>query len=477
MHDDFSATFPGLAIHDLLDAIPHGIAVVDRELRIVAVNSHIEALTGLALAEVRGVYVDFVLRSSIGGRGRTFREVLESGAAQVLDGDIVSRDRRKLPMQFTITPLRGGADEPLGLVIVLDDLSLMAASAGKVAEPDETHGIVGQSPKMQEVFELIPLMARTEASVLITGETGTGKDRIAEAIHKQSSRAAKPFIKINCGALPEPLLESELFGYVKGAFTGAVKDKPGMFRLAQGGTLFLTEIGDMPLPLQVKLLSVLDDREFFPLGGEKKVQVDVRIIAATHRPLKERVAEGLFREDLYYRLNVLHLHLPPLRERETDTRFLINHFLRTFAERTGSAVKSFAAEALNQLMAYPYPGNIRELRNIVEYCVNICQGRQIELEHLPKYLLARLEAVAEAIPEPVRSTAVAAPAAKPVRPQPASGADRDWQAIEKELIVNTLTQTRGNRSKAAALLGWGRTTLWRKLKSHGLVTGSNGASK
>ena len=227
---------------------------------------------------------------------------------------------------------------------------------------------------MREVFDLIPLMAHTEASVLITGETGTGKDKVAEAIHKRSSRAAKPFIKINCGALPESLLESELFGYVKGAFTGAVKDKPGMFRLAQGGTLFLTEIGDMPLPLQVKLLSVLDDREFFPLGGEKKIQVDVRIIAATHRPLKQQVAAGEFREDLYYRLNVLHLHLPPLRERETDARFLLNHFLRLFAERTGNSVKTFSDEALAAVAGLSFSRQYPR----------VAQHRRILHQHLPE---------------------------------------------------------------------------------------------
>ena len=469
MDNAFTSILPTIAIEDLLDGIPHGIAVIDRELKIVLINNYIEALTGLALADVRGVYIDFVLKSSIADRGRTFRDVLRTGEAQVLEGDVVSRDRRKISMQFTLSPLRNREDETVGLVVVLDDLTAFTTAAGLDAQIDETETIVGQSPKMREVFDLIPLMARTEASVLITGETGTGKDKVAEAIHKRSSRAAKPFIKINCGALPEPLLESELFGYVKGAFTGAVKDKPGMFRLAQGGTLFLTEIGDMPLPLQVKLLSVLDDREFFPLGGEKKVQVDVRIIAATHRPLKERVAEGLFREDLYYRLNVLHLHLPPLRERETDSRFLINHFLRFFAERTGSGIKTFNTEALARLLAYPFPGNIRELRNIVEYCVNICQGRQIELEHLPKYLLARLDAATHH--ENEGAARIEHKHLEPVSPPPRD-TGKDWRALEKDLIVSTLTQTRGNRAKAAQILGWGRTTLWRKLKSHGLVSES-----
>ena len=445
-----------IAVPDLLDAIPHPIVVVDRELRVVAMNRRLEALTGLGQDEARGLYVDFVLRSSIGGRGRIFREVLDSGEPRVVEGDILGRDRSRLAMQFTLAPLHGPGDEVAGLVITLDDPASPDAGADRDDPGADT--IIGQSAKMQAVFDLIPLMARTEASVLITGETGTGKDKVAEAIHQRSGRADKPFIKINCGALPEPLLESELFGYVKGAFTGAVKDKPGMFRLAQGGTLFLTEIGDMPLPLQVKLLSVLDDQEFFPLGGEKKVQVDVRIIAATHRPLKERVAAGLFREDLFYRLNVLHLHLPPLRERESDTRFLVNHFLRTFAGRTGTEARTFTPAALERIMAYPFPGNIRELRNVVEYCVNICPAGEIGVEHLPPPLLARPV-------EPATEAMTAAGTA----PVPAPVAGGDWLAIERQLIVDTLTRTRGNRSRAAGILGWGRTTLWRKLKQHGLT--------
>jgi transcriptional regulator with PAS, ATPase and Fis domain len=282
---------------------------------------------------------------------------------------------------------------------------------------------------MREILERLPILAQTDSVVLITGETGTGKDKLAETIHKRSARSAKPFIKINCGALPEALLESELFGYVKGAFTGAVKDKQGMFRLAQGGTLFLTEIGDMPLQLQVKLLSVLDDQEFFPLGSEKKVKVDVRIMAATNLPLRQQVAKGLFREDLFYRLNVLHLHLPPLRERETDTRFLISHFLKVFAERIGSGIKAFNGEAMQVLIEYDYPGNIRELRNIVEYCFNICQGREIGVEHLPSYLLSKL-AGAEIVGEPALAGVVVSETGK----QNA----QTWLTIERDLIIEAM---------------------------------------
>jgi transcriptional regulator with PAS, ATPase and Fis domain len=457
MNDTPAPALPAVPLGHLLDGIPHGVTITDRTLRIVAVNRFLETLIGVSRSDSSGLDIDSVLRSSIANRGRTFREIIDGGTPAVLDGDIISRDRRRIPIRFTVTPLRDEEETVAGLMVILEDLSVPPAANETLKDATGADCLIGQSPKMQEALDLIPLLAQTEASVLITGETGTGKDRIAEIIHKQSVRAKKPFIKINCGALPEALLESELFGYVKGAFTGAVKDKAGMFEMAQGGTLFLTEIGDMPLPLQVKLLSVLDDREFYPLGGEKKIIVDVRIIAATHRGLRERVKTGEFREDLYYRLNILSLHLPPLRERETDTRFLLNHFLRALVAKSGARIKSFSEEALNLLTTHPFPGNVRELRNIVEYCVNICPQEEIAIEHLPLYLL---HSPAKADPAPT-------PAAgqPPLMPRPAKG----WRATEKELIVNTLIETAGNRVKAAELLGWGRTTLWRKLKFHGLA--------
>ncbi len=472
MDNEILLTLLSIPLVTLFDGIPHGVAIIDSELRLVLMNQFLETLVGFSLADVKGVYVDSVLRSSIANRGRAFRDILNTGVPAVLHGDILNRDRRLIPIQFTVTPLRAPDNTPIGLMVALDDLRPTTASVSLIGDDHTIEGLIGQSPKMQEVLDLVPLLARTEASVLITGETGTGKDRIAETIHRQSKRANKPFIKINCGALPESLLESELFGYVKGAFTGAVKDKDGMFAMAQGGTLFLTEIGDMPLSLQVKLLSVLDDREFFPLGGEKKISVDVRIITATHRSLRDRVITGEFREDLYYRLNVLNLHLPPLRERETDTRFLLNYFLRLLAEKTGSSAKTFSDAALNLLLTYPFPGNIRELRNIVEYCVNICPDTLVAVDQLPKYL-QQWQATANTEPAVPATAANVDTLAAPLtflQPLPVRTPVKGWQTMERELIVSTLTQTQGNRVKAAALLGWGRTTLWRKLKLHGLMT-------
>ena len=327
--------------------------------------------------------------------------------------------------------------------------------------------IIGHSSQMEKVFEMMAVLARTDASVLITGETGTGKDMIAEALHKSSQRARQPFIKVNCGALPEALLESELFGHVKGAFTGAVTETVGMFRLAHQGTIFLTEIGDLSLPLQVKLLSVLDDQEFFPVGGSKKVKVDVRIIAATHRSLREEVRQGRFREDLFYRLNVLHLHAPPLRERDGDIRLLLDHFLRQFCAKLGREVTGFTSKAIDVLIQYPYPGNVRELRNIAEYSSNICQGTAVEIKDLPLYLFRSVDSSSTSLtaisPSAAEEEGKVSSLVSALQVDPMAGG---WKEIEKEMILDALRESGGNRSRAAEILGWGRTTLWRKLKKY-----------
>jgi PAS domain S-box-containing protein len=367
---------------DILNGVPHGIALLDQDLRIITMNRFLEALTGYSGEEARGIYCDHVLRSSFGRNGQVFLQAAETGVSCSAEGDILGLNRKKIPMRFTATPVvepKGGRQ---ALVLVLEDITAFQEIDRK-KEMGQAKGLLGHSPKMQEIFELLPVLAHTDSSVLITGETGTGKDILAEAVHHASKRGKYPFIKVNCGALPESLLESELFGHTRGAFTGAHADKHGMFQLAQGGTIFLTEIGDLPLPLQVKLLTVLDDREFFPLGSQKKVRVDVRLITGTHRDLKQLVQEGKFREDLYFRLNVLRVHLPPLRERNGDVRLLIDHFLQMFAVSFGKNVKRLSAQALRLLGSYHYPGNVRELRNIIEYGVNICRGEVIEVEHLP----------------------------------------------------------------------------------------------
>jgi PAS domain S-box-containing protein len=463
---------PGeVVLDDLLAGFPHASAVLDEGFKIVALNHMLEALTGYSRDIAVGVYADFILRSNMANsRGQVFQKVVETGETVSIEGDIINRSRKRMPVRFTVSLLRTRrSSQAKGLLLVVEDVSAIHARARETLFGDRSTDIIGHSPKMQAVFEVMPLMARTEASILITGETGTGKDKIAETIHRNSVRGKFQFVKINCGALPPDLLESELFGHVKGAFTGAVRDKHGMFKLADRGTIFLTEIGDMPLPLQVKLLSVLDDRAFYPVGGERKEKVDVRVIAATHRSLKEQVERGAFREDLFYRLNVLHIHLPPLREREGDIRFLLDFFLQDYATRLGKEIQTFSEAALRHLLEYPYPGNIRELRNIVEYCANICRKSDIEREDLPRYILEKRTENQQV----VQPAASAGEAVRERRPAPVTlgrpAVAENWPAIEREMILQALTTTRGNRSKAAEILGWGRTTLWRKMAQHGLA--------
>lgn len=474
---------PGvIALDDLLAGFPHAAACLDEGFKIVAVNNRFEAMTGYGRDVAVGVYADFIVRSNMGNsRGQVFQKVAESGEAASIEGDIINRSRKKVAVRFTVSRLRtkrGGRSK--GLLLVLEDISgQQTSSQGVRLGGGRASDIIGHSPKMQAIFDIMPLMAHTEASILITGETGTGKDKIAETIHRNSSRGKYQFVKINCGALPPELLESELFGHVKGAFTGAVRDKQGMFKLADKGTIFLTEIGDMPLPLQVKLLSVLDDRAFYPVGGERKEKVDVRVIAATHRSLHDQVERRVFREDLFYRLNVLHIHLPPLREREGDIRFLLDYFLQDYATRLGKEVQTFSESALVHLLAYPYPGNIRELRNIVEYCANVCRKQDIGKDDLPRYLFDRLPVSRSADglpvkPEPTGEVmrAVGDGAKKEIPITPATGrrvGGDNWTAIEKEMILQALTAGKGNRQKAAELLGWGRTTLWRKIRQYDLA--------
>lgn len=460
-----------LDLTSLLDSMTLGVLFVNPARRIITINRYLEALTGYNREEVIGILGESVIRSNLASNGDPVGKALDSGKTTTIEGDIINQSRNKIPIRFTVSPLKLSSGKRAGAMVTLEDISILKDLDNKIHGFSGQDKIIGHSRKMQEIFELLPISARTDASVLVTGETGTGKDLVAEAIHKESKRSRYPFIKVNCGALPETLLESELFGHVRGAFTGADKDKLGMFRLAHEGTLFLTEIGDLSLPLQVKILTVLDDKEFFPVGGSKKVSVDVRIIAATHRDLGELVKQRKFREDLFYRLNVLRLHLPPLRERENDFRLLLDHFFLEIREHLSKNIKGFSEDTLKILSLYSYPGNVRELRNIVEYAVNVCPEGTIRPEHLPKSMFAPLqESHSPAHPDtqvPVEnmgtmtdSEELASPFAMPVH--------GSWGEVEKGMMLKALTKTGGNRTKAAELLGWSRSKLWRKIKHHGL---------
>ncbi len=470
----------------LLDELPMAVALLTPERRVAAINRAAEVLTGYSREEVRGVPCMYVLRGSHCLEGCPARTMGVECGRRSLEGDVLTRERRKVPVRATLAPVVDASGRLAGFLESLEDLRLIRELGARRSEALGFQHIIGGSPGMARIFQILPGIAQTDSPVLVTGETGTGKDMLAEAIHKASRRAKGPFIKAAC-ALPEALLESELFGHRQGAFADALESRPGRFRMAQGGTLFLTEIGDLPLSLQAKLLAFLDDQVIHPLGAARGVRVDVRIIAATHRDMEQMVAQGRFRQDLLFRLNAVRLHLPPLRERGDDVRLLLDHFLRAVSNQSGKPVSGFSEEALAILRAFAYPGNVRELRNIVEYAVNVCSEERIGRAHLPTYLtdlqdfkdfqdfksgLARAPArpagqpdvvvAGEAEPEP----AEAVPGGDGPLAPPASG--EIWPDVERRMILDALVRAGGRRSKAAELLGWGRSTLWRKMKTYGM---------
>lgn len=351
-------------------------------------------------------------------------------------------------------------------------------------------GIIGESSTLAEVFRVLAKVAPTDSTVLVTGESGTGKELLVRALHSQSQRSQKPFVPINCGAIPHELLESELFGHEKGAFTHAIRSKPGRFELADGGTIFLDEIGEMDVSLQVKILRVLQKKEIERVGGSGPKKVDVRVIAATNRDLEKEVAGGRFREDLYYRLNVIPLHLPPLRERGCDILLLADHFLRRFCERRGRPLLALSDDAARVLLAYGWPGNVRELENFMERLSILVDDSVIAVADLPQKILGAVAAVEDLPPLPDWRHASPAPSAPSVDkpPRPASAPAQDgvfvWptlkelqdrgmglreflEAMEDRLLDEALEQAEGVKNQAAELLGIKRTTLIEKLKKRG----------
>ncbi|MCE2873873.1 MAG: nitrogen regulation protein NR(I), partial [Xanthomonadales bacterium] len=330
-----------------------------------------------------------------------------------------------------------------------------------------TPDLLGKAPAMQQVFRAIGRLSRSAATVLITGESGTGKELVARALHDHSPRAARPFIALNTSAIPSELLESELFGHEKGSFTGADAQRRGRFEQADGGTLFLDEIGDMPTALQTRLLRVLAEGEFYRVGGQTPVRVDVRVIAATHQNLEDRVARGLFREDLFHRLNVIRMELPPLRARREDVGDLLAHYLRIAATELGVEVKTIAPEARTALEAYAWPGNVRELVNLCRRLTVLAPGSEVRAEDLPAEIAG---AAAGAAANPEHWSAMLARWAEGEAQR--SGAppllDTAAPEFERALIRVALKHTGGHRQDAAKLLGWGRNTLTRKLKELGM---------
>ena len=378
-------------------------------------------------------------------------------------------------LDSAVSAYQGGAFEYLPKPFDVDEAVELARRAvahrrdqeqgSAAAEPREVTEIIGAAPSMQEVFRAIGRLSRSNITVLINGESGTGKELVARALHRHSPRAAKPFIAINTAAIPRDLLESELFGHERGAFTGAQSQRQGRFEQADGGTLFLDEIGDMPAELQTRLLRVLADGEFYRVGGHSPIKVDVRIIAATHQDLEKRVKEGLFREDLFHRLNVIRIHIPALRERREDIPLLMDYFLKQAADELGGEAKRVDVDVKEYLSTLDWPGNVRQLENACRWLTVMSPGQEIHLEDLPPELKARQETVSD-------DEEWTGPLRRWIEHHLARGEENllgiAVPDFERVMIEATLKKTGGHRQEAARLLGWGRNTLTRKIKELGM---------
>jgi PAS domain S-box-containing protein len=432
-----------------LESISEGVFTVDSEWRITCFNRAAEKITGFRWGEAIGRKCYEVMHANRCERGCLLRETVKTGKEyfdQVIN--IINRAGRNFPLSIRTSVLKDEEGQPLGGVVTFRDLSMVEELRKEVLNRYTVQDIISKNKKIQEIFSILPDVAESESTVLIEGPSGSGKELFARAIHALSPRKDHPLVAVNCGALPEPLLESELFGYRKGAFTDAKKDKPGRFSLAEGGTLFLDEVGDLSLSMQVKILRVLQEKAYEPLGGTAPQKADVRIIAATHQSLGERVRQGTFREDLYYRLNVVKVHLPPLRERREDIPLLVDHFIHRFNLKQNKNILGVHPEVMDLFMIHDFPGNVRELENLLEHAFILCRGPEIQTTHLPPDFL---EALGK---EPTRFLL---PASLPL-----------LRRTEAQIIIETLHKHKSHRGKTAYELGIDKSTLWRKMKKHGI---------
>jgi PAS domain S-box-containing protein len=435
---------PSLTYENLLENLAEGIFTINTRWQITSFNQTAEKITGYNRGEVLGRHCSDIFRSDVCQSGCPLRMTLESGITR-FDQDVRMLDKSgtRLPMLVNTNVVRDrngrviGAVETFRLIGNMDDLP------GSLSQPLTFSEIIGQSPSMQRLFRLLPDVAASEANVLIQGESGTGKELVARAIHHHSDYRKGPFVAVNCSALAETLLESELFGHEKAAFTGAIRSKVGRFELARGGTLFLDEIGELKPELQVKLLRVIEQRVFERVGGTRLIPMDARIISATNRDLIKALADGGFREDLFYRLRTVPITLPPLRERIEDIPLLITHFLVRLNRKYKKEVRGLDPKVMRQFMNYPWPGNVRELERLLEYAYVFVKGPVIFQRNLPELDLLMKERL---------------PDGPKVEPQGGS------QTAERALLQQTLDRAGGRRGEAAQTLGISRTSLWRKMK-------------
>jgi PAS domain S-box-containing protein len=427
----------------VLDVVSQGIFTINARGQITSFNRAAEKITGFSKEEVIGKACDDLFKTDLCDTVCPLKKSISSGKRlHNREVRIQTKEGHSIPVSISTAPLVTAAGKLVGGVEVFRDISQVENLRRQLDTRHRLDDIVSKNPAMQKIFELIHLVAESDSTILITGASGTGKELIAKAIHNHGPRRDQPFVAVNCGAVPETLLESELFGYVRGAFTDARRDKPGRIAQAHSGTLFLDELGDLPRALQIKLLRFLQELVYEPLGANRSIRADVRVIAATHRDLEKMAHDGDFREDLYYRLNVMQIRIPPLCERMEDVPLLVAHFIQRFRDRSGKDIHRISSNALALLMCHDFPGNVRELENLIERAFILCQVEEIGTECLPQHLL-----VGTTTPE--------------------SGLDA-LEQVERETVRQALTRHDNNRTRAARELGIHRSTLIRKIKRYGL---------
>ncbi len=449
----------------IFDSINEGVFTVDEEFNVTSFNSAAENIVGMKRDEAIGKKCYEVFKASICEGGCALAETLRTGRPQMgVRVDIRNSDEQTVPIRVNTTALRDRTGTLIGGVEIFRDITDVESLRSELSDRNGFMDLVGRSDAMKELYSLIPQVAGSDAPVLICGASGTGKELVAQAIHGLSRRKNKPYVRLNCGALPDTLLESELFGYMKGAFTGANQNKPGRFQQADGGTLFLDEIGDVSPAFQVKLLRALEEGEIQPLGGTRTVKVKVRLITATNRDLRAMVKQGQFREDLYYRVKVIPIEIPRLSLRRKDIPLLVDHFTAILATKAGRSAPSISQKAMRVLFDYDYPGNVRELRNIIERAFVLCAGSVIDVQHLPPEVVDHsrrcvgLDPYLPRTPEEQISLSAKPPSRRAESEPP-----------EKQRLIGILDEYGWNRTAVAKRLGIGRTTLWRRMKDYGMV--------
>lgn len=433
----------------ILDSVADGVFTVDRNWQITSFNLAAEIITGWEREEAVGSFCSDVFHSSICGKNCAVAEALYTGKPVTNRSiTIEDADGKRKPVSISASPLVDVVGNVIGGVETFRDLTIEETLRKQLLQRYTFDEIISKSAAMQRYFQILPDIAQSDSTVLVLGASGTGKGILAEAIVNASSRQDKPFISVNCGAIPETLLESELFGYRSGAFTDARKDREGRFSAANGGTIFLDEIGDVPHSLQVKLLRVLEEHVYEPLGSNESIKVDIRVIAATNKDLKTLVEQGLFRDDLYYRLNVVNITLPPLRDRKEDIPLLVEHFVDKFRAEKQKDINGISDGVLRQLMQHPFPGNIRELENIIEYAFILCPGGLIHERHLPDSFHSD---------------------------EPENNFERELQSgalsleqIEKQAILGALQRNKWKKMMTCRELGISKDTLRRKIERYEL---------